>query len=411
MPVRSITPTLDSMHVAVPSALRRIERISLEHGVAYPWWMPVTCKSGQAIATIVAFSQRDRLTSWQLLAVLALLAIPLTLEFRSGRWASAWLRAIPYLLAFAAIELIPLPPSTTLDAAVLVLALIVADFTARDGWRGGLVFLAAAVVPLVAWTQQSDLMLSLLFLAVGFEGGFMVHWSARALAAERQARAEAYERATLAERDRIAREIHDLVAHSLSVTMLQVTAARRMVDAGDDPTEIVSALEDAERVGRRAMSDIRQTVSGMSTSQPRRPLPSVDDLPTLIADIRSAGQPVEFTIAGDISSLPAPVGLGLYRVAQESLANVAKHAGGATAEISLDVTAHQARLTVRNLVVVPQQGDGMGSGLAGMRARIDQLGGRLTAGRAAGAWVVQAVVPLKGGDRLSARQSTAVSAP
>jgi signal transduction histidine kinase len=294
---------------------------------------------------------------------------------------------------------------------VLVLALIVADFTARDGWRGGLVFLAAAVVPLVAWTQQSDLMLSLLFLAVGFEGGFMVHWSARALAAERQARAEAYERATLAERDRIAREIHDLVAHSLSVTMLQVTAARRMVDAGDDPTEIVSALEDAERVGRRAMSDIRQTVSGMSTSQPRRPLPSVDDLPTLIADIRSAGQPVEFTIAGDISSLPAPVGLGLYRVAQESLANVAKHAGGATAEISLDVTAHQARLTVRNLVVVPQQGDGMGSGLAGMRARIDQLGGRLTAGRAAGAWVVQAVVPLKGGDRLSARQSTAVSAP
>jgi signal transduction histidine kinase len=411
MPVPWIAPTLDDMHVAVPSALRRIERISLDHGVAYPWWMPVTCKSGQAIATIVAFSQRDRLTSWQLVAVLALLAVPLTLEFRSGRWASAWLRASPYLLAFAVIELTPLPTATTLDAAVLVLALIVADFTARDGWRGGLVFLAAAVVPLVAWTQQSDLMLSLLFLAVGFEGGFMVHWSARALAAERQARAEAYERATLAERDRIAREIHDLVAHSLSVTMLQVTAARRMVDAGDDPTEIVSALEDAERVGRRAMSDIRQTVSGMSTSEPRRPLPSVDDLPELIADTRSAGQPVEFSVAGDLASLPAPVGLGLYRVAQESLANVVKHAAGATAEIALDVTAHQARLTVRNLVAVPPHGDGMGSGLAGMRARIDQLGGRLTAGRAAGAWVVQAVVPLKGGDRLGARQSTAVLAP
>ena len=411
MPARWITPTLEDMHVAVPSALRRIERISLEHGVAYPWWMPVTCKSGQAIATIVAFSQRDQLASWQLVAVLALLAVPLTLEFRSGRWASAWLRAIPYLLAFALIELTPLPTTITLDAAVLVLALIVADFTARDGWRGGLVFLAAAVVPLVAWTQQSDLMLSLLFLAVGFEGGFMVHWSARALAAERQARAEAYERATLAERDRIAREIHDLVAHSLSVTMLQVTAARRMVDAGDDPAEIVSALEDAERVGRRAMSDIRQTVRGMSTSEPRRPLPSVDDLPELVTDIRSAGQPVEFSVAGDISSLPAPVGLGLYRVAQESLANVVKHAAGATAEISLDVTAHQARLTVRNLVVVPQHADGMGSGLAGMRARIDQLGGRLTAGRAAGAWVVQAVVPLKAGDRLGARQSTAVSAP
>jgi signal transduction histidine kinase len=387
------------MHV--PSAIRRIETISLDHGVAYPWWMPLTCKAGQLAASLVAFAQRDRLASWQLLLVLALVFVPLSLEYRSGRWLPAWVRAVPNLVAYAVIALTPLAGANTLDAATVVLTLMVADFAARDGWRGGLLFIAAAAVPLVAWTANEQLLLSLLILAVGFEGGYMVHWSARALAAERQARNEAYARATFAERNRIAREIHDLVAHSLSVTMLQVTAARRMIDDRDDPAEIAAALEDAERVGRRAMSDIRQTVSGMSGSEPRRPLPTADDLPRLVEDIQSAGQAVDFTVTGDTSSLPDPVGLGLYRVAQESLANVVKHAPGSTAEVALDITARQARLTVRNPSIGPLQGDGLGSGIAGMRARIEQLGGRLSAGQAAGAWVVQAVVPLRAADRSS----------
>lgn len=389
------------MLMAVPAALRRIETKCLAHGVAYPWWMPMTCKSGQIIGSLVAFAQRDRLASWQLLAVLVLILAPTVLEFRSTRWIPPWVSAVPSLLAYSIIVLTPLADGSTLDAAVVVLTLMVADFAARDGLRGGFMFLAVAAVPLIVWTDREQLPVSLLFLAIGFEGGFMVHWSARALAAERQARDEAYARATLAERNRIAREIHDLVAHSLSITMLQVTAARRMISDGDDPAEAVAALEDAERVGRRAMSDIRQTVSGMSTSEPRRPLPSVDDLPRLVSDIQSAGQPVDFTIHGDLDALSGPIGLGLYRVAQESLANVVKHAPGSTAEVSLDVTGHQARLTVRNAVTVAQQGDGLGTGLAGMRARVEQLGGRLTAGRAAGAWVVQAVVPLKASDRQS----------
>lgn len=401
MPVTWITPTLD--RVEVPSVLRRIERTSLDHGVAYPWWMPVTCKAGQLVATIVAFEQRDRLGSWQFAAVLALLAGPLLIEVRTGRWLPVWVRAVPYLLAYALLELTPLTNSSKLDAAVIVLALIVADFGARDGWRGGLFALGVSVLPLLAWTPQPDLMISLLFLALGSESGYMVHWSARALAAERHARAEAYERATLAERDRIAREIHDLVAHSLSVTMLHVTAARRMVADGDDPGEVVSALADAEAVGRRAMDDIRQTVSGLASS--RHPLPSADDLPRLVADLQAAGQPVESTLTGDLSTLPAPIGLGLYRVTQESLANVVKHAPGVTAELAIDVTARQARVTVRNRLGrgPAGHGDGLGSGIAGMRARIEQLGGRLTAGRADGAWVVEAVVPLKAADRRTDR--------
>ena len=388
------------MSPSVPSVLRRIEATSLEHGVAYPWWMPVLCKTGQLIATVLAFLQRDAVTSWQFPAVIALLIAPIVIELRVGNWLPSWVRLVPNVLAFALLVSVPVG-SRSIDAAAIILALIVADFAARDGARTGLVATALAIAGIPLLDSADDtaaVVASILFIAIGLEGGFMVHWSARALFAERQARAEAYERATLAERDRIAREIHDLVAHSLSVTMLQVTAARRLLNDLPDPSgdisEAVDALSDAERIGRQAMSDIRQTVSGMSTSNGRQPLPTADDLPALIEQFRAAGQEIRLTTKGDLSDLTAPLSLSLYRVAQESLANVVKHAGGAAAEVDLEVTARQVRLTVRNPATpVKVPADPFGTGLAGMKARVEQLGGHLTAGRGGDAWVVQAIVP------------------
>ena len=389
------------MSPSVPSVLRRIEATSLEHGVAYPWWMPVLCKTGQLIATVLAFLQRDAFASWQFPAVIALLIVPIVIELRVGNWLPSWVRFVPNVFAFALLVSVPVG-SRSIDAAAIILALIVADFAARDGARTGLVATAMAIAGIPLLDSADDtaaLVASILFIAIGLEGGFMVHWSARALFAERQALAEAYERATLAERDRIAREIHDLVAHSLSVTMLQVTAARRLLNDLPDPSgdisEAVDALSDAERIGRQAMSDIRQTVSGMSAPSGRQPLPTADDLPALVEQFRAAGQHVTLTIKGDLSDLTAPVSLGLYRVAQESLANVVKHAGGAAAEVDLEVTVRQVRLTVRNPATpVKAPADPFGTGLAGMKARIEQLGGHLTAGRGGDAWVVQAIVPL-----------------
>jgi signal transduction histidine kinase len=390
------------MHLSVPSVLRRIEATSLEHGVAYPWWMPVLCKSGQVLAAFIAFFQRDQLGSWQYPLVLALLAVPIVVELRAGHWLPAWVRVIPHLLAFAVLVLNPISGAPTVDAAVIVLALVVADFAARDGAAVALIVaaMASAGVPLLTvGADPNSLIMSFLAIGLGLEAGFMVRWGARALFTERQAREEAYDRATLAERDRIAREIHDLVAHSLSVTMLHVTGARRILAELPDPTdeisEAVEALADAERIGRQAMTDIRQTVSGMADTAGRRPLPTADDLPALIGEFKAAGQAVELTVTGDLSHLTAPVGLGLYRVAQESLANVAKHATDAAAEVEVEVTARQARLTVRNPVSGTRSpADTFGSGLAGMRARIEQLGGRLTAGRGGDAWIVQAAIPL-----------------
>jgi signal transduction histidine kinase len=390
------------MQLSVPSVLRQIEATSLAHGVAYPWWMPVLCKSGQVLAAFIAFLQRDQLSSWQFPLVLPLLAVPIIVELRAGQWLPAWVRVVPHVLAFMVFALTPIPTARTVDAAVVVLALVVADFAARDGARVGFIVAALALAGVPQLTPAPDAtsqILSVLAIGLGLEAGFMVRWGARALFTERQARAEAYERATLAERDRIAREIHDLVAHSLSVTMLQVTAARRILNDLPDPTcdigEAVAALADAERIGRQAMADIRQTVSGMSNVSERRPLPTAYDLPGLVGEFRTAGQTVDLAVIGDLSRLSAPVGLGLYRVAQESLANVVKHAADGTAEVELEVTARQARLTVRNPVTgVRVPADNYGSGLAGMRARIEQLGGRLTAGRGGEAWIVQAVVPM-----------------
>jgi len=388
------------MHLSVPTALRRIETTSLEHGVAYPWWMGVLCKSGQVVAMAMAFLQRDAFAGWQFPAVLALLLLPIAYELVTAAWLPSWVRVLPNAAVFAVILTVPID-NIAIDAAVVVLALMVADFQARDGSRLGVpvALAAAASLPLLdSVGNTATLLLSLFAIALGLEAGLMVRWGARAVFAERQARAEAYERATLAERDRIAREIHDLVAHSLSVTMLQVTAARRILADLPDPTneisEAVDALSDAERIGRQAMSDIRQTVSGMSVSNGRRPLPTADDLPELIEQFRAAGQRVDFTTTGDVSSLTAPVSLGLYRVAQESLANVVKHAGGAAAEVDLEVTARQARLTVRNQAAPTRTpADAFGTGLAGMKARVEQLGGHLTAGRGGETWIVQAIVP------------------
>jgi signal transduction histidine kinase len=240
----------------------------------------------------------------------------------------------------------------------------------------------------------------------GLTVGYMLHAQSRALAAEREARAAEHVRATMAERDRIAREIHDLVAHSLSVTMLHVTGARRLLTDSTGSTEdsdieeAIEALRDAERVGRQAMAEIRQTVSELATEgDPHRPLPSADDLPELVDRVRSAGLEASYDAHGDIGRLTPALGLGVYRIVQESLTNVTKHAPGSPAHVSLAAGRTDVRLTVRSTRTTPHsQPDDTGSGITGMKARVAQLGGTLDAGPSGDAWVVEAVLPLTAED-------------
>lgn len=373
------------------------------HQILYPWWVPLASHLGQVVSVVVALALRDALWPLDPLVVcVPLVMISPLLQFTTHRWLPWWADSAGSVLAAAL--LLSRPPDGVLDLAPVLLGLATAEITARDGLREGLSVAAIGQVVLIGAAIRPGLVGAPLYtfeLLLGFVIGAMLLWQMRALIAERKAREQAWDRATTAERERIAREIHDLVAHSLSISLLQVTGARRALrDVGEAASaaetaeavaEVDAALADAEQVGRRAMADIRRAVSAMAdgTSE-RHALPGAADIAALVREMADAGLAVEYDEQGDPGSLPAAAGLGLYRIAQESLANVVKHAGGdAPVRMRLAVTGSRARLQVSNpLPAGRPRPDGLGSGLAGMQARAAQLGARLDAGPSGGDWLV-----------------------
>ena len=158
----------------------------------------------------------------------------------------------------------------------------------------------------------------------------------------------------------------------------------------------VDALEQAERLGRPAMADIRHTVGLLDdTTGTALPEPGVADLPTLVDDFVRAGLSVSLTVSGDTGRISAAEGLALYRIAQESLANVAKHAPDAAASVTLDIAGAAAVLTIVNPAPAPTAAP-EGRGTRGMRQRIDLLGGTLDVGLDGPDWAVRAVIPVDG---------------
>src|SRR5262249_24502513 len=145
--------------------------------------------------------------------------------------------------------------------------------------------------------------------------------------AERQAKQTSHEQAADEERSRITREIHDVVTHSLSVTLLHLTGARRELEQDGDVSDAVGALVDAERLGRHAMPDTRRTIGLLDpdpTSAPAKP--GIDDITDLIHNFETAGLALNYRIDGDNAVVTPSIGLGIYRICQESLTNVVKHA-------------------------------------------------------------------------------------
>jgi signal transduction histidine kinase len=374
--------------------------------------VPVISVVGQLACVLLALGMRDAL--WPigpLHLTIPLVALSGVVQLGFGRWLP-WYLDVAGGLAAAVVLLAVAPGSglAAMDAAPPLLMFLTAETTARDGMRQGAaigVISGAILVASESWSQVVGLPLHLLTVLVGFVVGTMLHWQMRALAAERAAREQAWQQATMAERQRIAREIHDLVAHSLSVTLLHVAGARhalrdlRGLETLDEvcatADEVDAALGDAEQVGRQAMADIRKTVSTLAEGPAlTTPLPGAAGIAALVEQFRGAGLDVEYDEQGDLARLPAPTGLGLYRIVQESLSNVVKHAPSAPVAMRLVVEGRAARLEVSNPVPAGalRRGDGLGSGLAGMQARADQLGAVLTAGPVNGRWVVDARVPL-----------------
>jgi signal transduction histidine kinase len=202
----------------------------------------------------------------------------------------------------------------------------------------------------------------------------------RAAQAEREREAAARV-ATAEERARIARELHDVVAHAVSVMVLQVGAVRHKLR--DLPAEDSEALEDVERAGRTALAEMRRLLGAMrerGSGAELEPQPGLDDLDALVARVRSAGLPVRLDVEGDPVPLPRTLDLSAYRIVQEALTNVLKHAGATHAEVVVRHQPDALELEIRDDGRGPSNGGSPGHGLVGIRERVKLYGGEMSAG-------------------------------
>ncbi|GGM31792.1 sensor histidine kinase [Dactylosporangium sucinum] len=222
---------------------------------------------------------------------------------------------------------------------------------------------------------------------------------AQAVEAEREAR----EAAVVAEeRQRIARDMHDAVAHSISVMVLQLGAVRATLPAGTPQADMLLGVE---RLGRESVQELRALV-GVLREPVSAPQPSLARTQDLVDDVRSAGLPVDLTVDGDLTAVPRAVDINAYRVLQEALTNVLKHAGPVPTTVKVGVSATGTTITVENepggAAAEPsgERGAVAGHGLAGMRERVAVFGGTVAANPTGdGGFAVHAVFPARGGQR------------
>jgi signal transduction histidine kinase len=217
------------------------------------------------------------------------------------------------------------------------------------------------------------------------------------LAQLQDAREEQARAAAIAERGRIASELHDVLAHSLSAAAIQLQGARKLAEHEQAPSQTREAIDRASELVKDGLANARQAVGALRGEE----LPSIAQLQTLIESFRG-DMHVDATlrIEGSARELPADAGLALYRGAQEALTNVARYAPGASTTVILRYATDRTTLTVEDRLPasLPRSGDGLsgvggGRGLAGMRERLEQAGGSMQAGPTEAGWRVELAVP------------------
>jgi signal transduction histidine kinase len=266
---------------------------------------------------------------------------------------------------------------------------------------------AVALVVAVADPGQPFSASDAAFLAVAFAGPFIAGQSIRRRA-ERESRLEgqaqelAHERdvkareAVAQERARIARELHDVVAHAISVMVLQARGGRRRLPEGAAETRL--ALDAIERAGEQALAEMRRLLGILredGEELARTPQPTLARLEELVASLDQNGLPVELTVEGEPSELPPGIDVSAFRIVQEALTNALKHAGPARAHVTVRYSPDDLEIEVIDDGHGNGGGPGTGHGLAGMRERVAVYGGELQVGqRAEGGYALRARLPL-----------------
>jgi signal transduction histidine kinase len=357
------------------------------------------------VALGIASAQRDRA---DLMPLLIILAAPLLVR-------RTWPLAV--LVVVAAIAVVtsrnvegPLP-----QIAAVAIASYTAGELATNRTRQALAVLGvASLVALGFIAQESNPLTSLVVPFVVMVPTWLLGDVVRsrrideadraAAVARRLAEAEARIRAAVAEERRhMARDLHDVVAHGVSVMLIQAGAARQVLDSS--PERARESLLNVEAAGREAMAELRRMLGVLNDdgeAATTAPQPGVDQLPELIERVREAGLPAELSILGDRRPLPGSLDTTVYRIVQEALTNALRYAARARTLIELSFEPTQLRIEILDDGPSASAGpiEGTGRGLAGLEQRAAQVGGRLEAGpRLGGGFAVRAWLPLATGIR------------
>jgi signal transduction histidine kinase len=362
--------------------------------------LALTLVAGVAIQAWVAFGvEGDAIGPRDVLA----LALSLVLA-----GSLAWRRRAPLVVLGLAIAAAAASVDAPVDAPVaLVVALTVATYSVGANTAGraavlggigvGVLVVVAVAKDLGPDQDINDVAVPALIFGVPWLAGVSLRSRREREAALQGLRAEHANAAVADERARIARDLHDAVAHSMGVIILQARGARRAFRT--DPEAALEALDAIETTGTTALAEMRGLVGVLrDDGQPMTlaPPPSLRHVGSLLATVREAGLPVDLSIEGTPVGLPAGMDASAYRIVQEALTNALRHAGPATANVVIRYGPDDLDLEIGDTGVGARDYGADGHGLTGMRQRVSFHEGRLEVGpRPGGGFLVHASLPLR----------------
>jgi signal transduction histidine kinase len=311
---------------------------------------------------------------------------------------STWFLGV--LVSIAVIGSLPLPVSLTGLLGIFGVCVEGAFLDQFGGGAGDLAFSFAIMGG--AWS---------LGLLVGRRGASARSLAARSAELERQ-RDHVAEEAVAAERARVTRELHDVVAHGLTVLVVQTVAAADAIEHGAAPSDVLTRLRTSERVARESLSELRVLLGILGEGQDGRPIAAVTGLPgvrELVAQFRATGHRISLEVAGEERPLGPGLSMTMYRVVQEALTNVLKHADGAPTKVTISFPADRVSISVVNGPgdAGPLTTEGAGRGLAGLAERTHLYGGTFWSGSGAdGGYEVGCDLPDPADDVDGARRPT-----
>ena len=350
--------------------------------------------------------EEPRTTEWFTVPAVALFMLPLLWRRRFPFAAPAAVWVLAAALAFVDGRVVPFTTSATIAgfAAAFVLGNLRDERQARLGLA--MVLGGAAIVAYKSPSHATgDLIFIPLLFLIGWVAGFaMRERLEQAEAAEERAKQAERERESAArlavaeERARIARELHDIVAHAMSVMVLQVGAIRHRLP--DAPSEDKEALEGIEQTGRTALAEMRRLLGAMrreGDDVDLAPQPGLDNLRLLIHQVGRAGLPARLYVHGEPHPLPDALDVSAYRIVQEGLTNALKHAQASRADVTVRYGSDALYIEVRDDGSGAAPSDGHGHGLVGIRERVKIYGGEMSAETVSeGGFALRARLPLRG---------------